>query len=63
MEKFERTPGMPPSQECSAAEGDQTERVISERVPASEAGARAEMMSDAMKWEGAISKLETNASS
>ena len=45
----------------SAAEGDQTERVISERVPASEGAARARMMSDAMKWEEAISKFERNA--
>ena len=34
------------SQGSSEAEGDQTERVISERVPASEGGARASGMSE-----------------
>jgi len=34
-----------PSQGSSEAEGDQTERVISERVPASEGAARAPGMS------------------
>ena len=39
-------PSMLPSQGSSKAEGDQTERVISERVPASEGAARAPGMSE-----------------
>ena len=38
---FSDRPNTNPAQESSEAEGDQTERVISERVPASEGGARA----------------------
>ena len=41
-----------PSQRSSEAEGDQTERVISERVPASGGEARAPGMSEPLKCEG-----------
>ena len=43
---FGEQPNTNPTQERSEAEGDQTERVISERVPASEGGARAPGMSE-----------------
>ena len=46
LRSLKEQPSMLPSQGSSEAEGDQTERVISERVPASEGEARAPGMSE-----------------
>jgi len=46
LRSLKEQPSVLLSQGSSEAEGDQTERVISERVPASEGGARASGMSE-----------------